>query len=307
MPIVAHPGRNGRPEAVRRLKRLLRILVSAAALAACGGKEAALDATRDTAPTWAPETSGREQPPMAPRLVLQMRTGGGFVPPEHAFTTVPDFTLYADGRLVQPGVRTAVYPGPALPSLFIGSVSAQDVDAAVSDAKQAGLTENPNAGRPMVTDLATTTFVLVTGGRTYRIEAYALGVDNVRGLTPAQRDSRRRLEDLRRRLEALAVATPLAPYRAESVSVLVRPYRESGFNAPQDAGPDEAEWPLGALTTGGKELLDGRCIGFSGPEADKVLAAADDAKVNTQWRSGGMTWALSFRPELPGSEPCSER
>lgn len=303
MSIVAHPGRDERP----RLKRLLRILLSAAALVACGANETALDATRNTAPTSAPESSGADQPLMAPQLVLQMRTGGGLVPPEHSFTIVPDFTLYADGRLIQPGVQTAVYPGPALPSLFVGSVSPQDVDAAVNGAKEAGLTKEPDAGRPIVTDQATTTFVLVTGGRTYRAEAYALGLDNVDGVTPAQRDSRRRLENLQRRLEGLAIATSLEPYQTESVSILVRPYRDSGFNAPQDAAPGEANWPLGSLTTGGKELLDGRCIGFSGPEADKVLATAEDATVNTQWSSAGNTWALSFRPELPGRQPCSEQ
>lgn len=167
-------------EATRQLPRLLTILLIAAALGACGGEGAAPDSTPDTATTAASRTPGGEQGAMPQRLVLQTRTDGGRVPPDLRFTTLPDFTLYADGRLVQPGVQTAVYPGPALPSLFVGSLSEQDVDAAVAAAKEAGLTEDPDAGRPMVTDRATTIFVLVAEGRTYRAAAYALGSDNAR-------------------------------------------------------------------------------------------------------------------------------
>ena len=238
--------------------------------------------------------------------MLQIRTGGGFVPREVAFTSLPQFTLYADGKVIQTGVTTAVYPGPALPSLFVGAAPAAEVRAAVAAARSAGVTEDPDLGRPLVTDMPTTTFVLADEGRSHRVEAYALGAGTPQGLSAAQRENRERLLDLQRRMEQLAAAIVVEPYRAEAVSVLVRPYPEAAQGAPQDPPPDQADWPLGSLTSDVRERPGPSCLGFTGPEAERVLAAARNAKSNTQWRSGGRTWALSFRPELPGVTPCRD-
>ena len=291
-------------EGLRRLPVLVMALLIGAALAACGGGSTRV-ATGGGAPTTAPPAPSGGAPPTAPRIVLRIRTGGGLVPREREFTTLPQLTLYADGRIIQTGASVAVYPGPALPSLFSGTVPDGGVRAAVAAAKEAGITEDPDLGRPATTDRPTTTFVLVDEGRTYRVAAYALGVDNADGLSAVQRKYRERLEDLQRQMEELAAATHLEPYQAEAVSVLARPYPASGPVGPEHLAPDQAEWPLSPLTTLGQSS-GARCLGFTGAEAERVLAAAREAKSNTRWHSGGMTWALSFRPELPGIAPCSD-
>lgn len=284
-------------------------VTAAAGLAACRGDGGttvgAADAGGGRPTTTAPGAA--TDPPVAAGLVLQITTGGGFLPPELSFATLPRFSLYADGRVVVPGPTTLEYPGPALPNLLTGTVPADDVRAAVAAARAAGVADAPDLRRPPVADAPTTTFVLVDGGTTHRAEAYALDIDleGGPGLAPGQRQGRQRLRDLVAESERLGAAAA-EPYRAAAVSVLVRPYSEVDRGGPPvEPEPGEAAWPLGDLAAGGRQQLGGRCLGFTGADAEVVLAAAGDARSNTRWRSGGEAWALTFRPELPGVEPCS--
>lgn len=242
--------------------------------------------------------------------VLQITTGGGFLPAELSFATFPVFTLYGDGRIVVPGPTTLEYPGAALPNLLTGSVSAGDVRAAVVAAKDAGVDDSPDLGQPPVADAPTTTFVLVEGGTTHRTEAYALDLDTggPTGLSAAQQAARRRLRELVATMTSELGAAATEPYRAAAVSVLVRPYADvERGGLPGEPAPGEADWPLADLATGGSEQFGGRCVGLAGADAERALDAAAGARANTRWRSGGTTWALTFRPELPGVEPCTTR
>ena len=263
------------------------------------------DGATTTAPP-AADGSPDDGADVAPGLVLQVYTGGGFVPVEYAFGSLPEFSLYGDGRVIATGPTTLEFPGRALPNVLVGRVDAGKVATAVEWAEDAGVTESPDLGQPPVADAPTTTVVLVDGGRTFRVDAYALGdFQDGPGLTPAQRESRRRLQGLRDRLADLAAAADES-YRATAVSVLVRPYPEPGpGEAPAEPAPGEADWPLGDLAAGGAEQFGGRCLGFTGAEAEQVLAAAGAARSNTRWRSGGVMWALAFRPELPDVAPCA--
>lgn len=237
-------------------------------------------------------------PPVAPDLMLQVRTGAGYF--EDAFTIIPEFTLYADGRVIRPGPRSAVHPAPALRPLLLGRLGDAEVRSAAAAAREAGLAGSPDVGDPTITDQSTTRFVLVEKAKTSLLNVYALNVreDELLGLSRTQLDNRRRLKDLARRLSELA-APAQEPFAAAAVSVLVVPRRP-------DAGPAarQAVWPLGDLAAGGTKQLWGRCLGFSGTESAQVLAAAAGAMSDTQWHSGGASWSLSFRPELPGDIPC---
>ncbi len=295
---------------MRRRAALAAILLAIGMMAGCGAVEPTVPDGAGSDPPGSPGSTGRSAttlPPVASDLVLQIRTGGGFVAPRTRFGTVPELTLYADGEVVQLGAVAAIYPGPALPPLFTGRVSDHDVRTAVAAARDAGVTRSADLGQPTVTDQATTRIILVDEGTTYRVDAYALGMEDGHGLTPKQRDDRRRLVDLQRRLEELAATAATEPYLAPAVSVLVTPAREGKDAVLPEVTPDVADWPLGDLATGGAEQLGGRCLGFTGRGAERVLAAASDARSNTRWRSGGTTWELTFRPELRGMTPCDER
>lgn len=284
------------------------LLAAALALAGCTERGTDVVAGDGGGTTTAPPGAG--PPAAAPAgLVLQVRTGGGFVPVEHAFAAVPEFSLYDDGRVVVTGPTTLEYPGPALPNLLVGRLGAEEVRGAVEAARQAGVDGGPDLGRPPVADAPTTSFVLVDGGRTSRVDAYALGFDAGPGITPAQQAARARLADLAGRLGGLGEVAS-EPYRADVVSVLVRPATgpEPGTgpgDEPARPARGEATWPLGDLRTGGTAHPGGRCLGFTGPEAGRVLEAAGAARADTRWRSGDATWSLTFRPELPGVAACT--
>jgi hypothetical protein len=234
-------------------------------------------------------------------LAVQIRTGGGFVPVEANFLNTPEFTLYADGRVIVTGPTTLEYPGAALPNLLQGRVNTQAVTAAVKSARAAGVFGQPDLGSPPVADAPTTTFTVVDGDQRATLDAYALGFDEAPGMTPAQQEARRKLQAFRDEMTNLGAAARES-YKASSLSVLVQPYRvvEGGV----EPAPGQADWPLANLATGGTEQFGGRCLGFTGADADRALAAAAQARSNTRWQSGGKEWSLSFRPELPGVEPC---
>lgn len=288
---------------MRRPAALLAVLT--ALLSGCSDDPTTVEAGDDGggASTTAPGPVATV-PPAGDGAVLQVTTGGGFVPAEIHFAGLPQFTLYADGRVVVPGPTTLEYPGRALPSLLTGSVGADDVRDVVEAARAAGVGKSLDLGRPPVADAPTTTFVLVDGEGTHRTDAYALDIDGT-GLSAAQQDARRRLRDLVAETGRLGNAAT-GPYRATAVSVLVRPYAEvdrGGLAA--EPPPAEVEWPLADLATGGREQFGGRCLGFTGDDAERVLAAAAGARADARWRSGATSWWLVFRPELPAAEPCA--
>ena len=258
------------------------------------------DSTTPT--TRPPGTTTPPAPTPAAGLAVQIRTGGGFVPIEYNFSNTPEFTLFADGRVIVTGPTTLEYPGKALPNLLEGRVNAQAVTAAIKSARTAGVFGKPDLGSPAVADAPSTTFTAVDGDQKATLDAYALGFDDGPGVSPAQQEARRKLAAFRDEMTNLGAAAR-DPYKATAVSVLVLPYQAG--QGGQEPAPGQAAWPVGNLGTGGIEQYGGRCLGFTGAEAARVLEAAGQARSNTRWQSGGKEWSLSFRLELPGAEPCA--
>lgn len=200
------------------------------------------------------------------------------------------------------------FPGAALPNLLVGTIDENAVRDAVKAAKEAGVATSPDLGQPPIADAPITTFVLVENGRTTTLEAYALGgFEDSPGLSAPQQSARRRLTEFAGRMATVGATAASEPYQATAVSVLVRPYTEPELGSPPvSLAPSERAWPVADLATGGLEKAGGRCLAFTGADATKVLVAAGEARANTRWRSGDASWALTFRPELPGAEPCAE-
>ena len=198
--------------------------------------------TGTTKPTTPPPTTASA--PVA-GLAVQIRTGGGFVPVEFNFINIPEFTLYADGRVIVTGPTTLEYPGAALPNLLEGRVNTQAVTAAVKSARAAGVFDNPDLGNPPIADAPSTTFTVVDDGQKATLGAYALGFNDGFGLTPAQQEARRKLQAFRDEMTNLGAAAR-DPYRAVALSVLVRPYQDQGGTEP---APGQADWPPGPLSS----------------------------------------------------------
>ena len=118
--------------------------------------------------------------------VVQVWSGGGFVPVGWDFSQVPELTVYEDGTIITPGPQIRIYPGPLLPYVLVSQLDAADVEAIVAAARAAGLlTAAPDYGMPGVADLPTTHIAITVDGVTYEHAAYALGYVSGEGMDGA--------------------------------------------------------------------------------------------------------------------------
>ena len=247
------------------------------------------------------------------KLVLQVATGGGFVPANFRLTELPSISLYGDGTLIAQGPQIAIFPGPAMPNLQVTRVTAAGMQRILRAARAAGLL---GPGRhydyPGIADAPTTTFTVTTeGGVVHKTSAYALGMDMDDARVP-EADRRGRqllaafqedLSDVRGRL-GQDVAGPDQQYVPRAVRIFV-----SAGN-PADAAEATlvkvVEWPLGPLGSFGAPRTDGvlRCGVLDGQDLERVRPLLAASHQLTFWRSEGKTYRLDLRPLLPDESGC---
>jgi hypothetical protein len=197
----------------------------------------------------------------------------------------------------------AIHPPPALPNLQVGTIGHDEVQDLVDRALAAGVAETADLGSPPVADVPTTRFTVVTTEETYVRDVYALWeAPEDGGLTPEQRDARKRLTDLLTALTDRSAATE--PYVAETVAAVVSPWIDPG----DGLTPAELSWPGPALPgepTGGPP--DVTCVTATGDQARALLDAARSANAATPWVTGdGTRWSVLFRPLLPDETGCAD-
>jgi hypothetical protein len=260
-----------------------------------------------------------EYPRGSENLVLQVHSGGGFVPIVWHLREFPLFSLYGDGRVITQGPQIAIYPPPALPALLERRVSDEGIQAILKAAREAGL---QGAGRRFevfeVTDLPTTTFTVVTEGQVHETAVYGLG-EVPDDLAVGDRKERRTLFEFQSDLLDLESWLPEGsvssdrPYEYDRLTVFVVPVSEGGgdYGGDDQLEPSRKEWPLpGSLSAFGEPMPntpDVRCGTVEGADLKPVLAAAGEASVDTMWHSGGAAHLIVFRPLLPGEPPCPKQ
>jgi len=268
--------------------RVLALLPLIAA-AACGqGRAADVDATVSVAPD---------------ALVLQVVRAGGFLPAGAAFRTVPSVSVYGDGRVVTPGPQIEIWPAPALPSVQLGRLDAEQVRRLV-DAGGEIVDAQEDYGRPPVADAPTTAVVVHDGDR--RGVAAAVALEELSGelappdgggLTQEQRAARERLGVYVRQVQDAAASAPAEAYEGEGLAVLAERYGDAA--AVEEGPPSTIAWP-------GPALAPGTCTVVTGGEAAEVRRAAASASVETRWTAGGQVLRLALRPLLPHERTCDQ-
>jgi len=254
---------------------------------------------------------GIDHPTGADDLVLRVDVGGGFIPVEYTLRNFPSFALYGDGRLVSQGPQIEIYPGPALPSLLVRTVSGDGIDTILEAAQDAGLLGPDRSYEfPCIADAGTTTFTLSADGAKHVVSAYALyeGATDCPGIDD---DARAKLAEFQTKLGDLASWLPdgsLGKERAfveDELRVFVRPYAAS---PEPDLQQPVVEWPLVTpLDTFGERypgLEDTRCGAVSGADHDALRIAAQQTNELTPWTSAGTRYLLVFRPLLPEEHGC---
>jgi hypothetical protein len=257
-----------------------------------------------------------EYPRGSEDLVLQVHSGGGFVPMVWHLRELPLFSLYGDGRIITQGPQIAIYPPPALPALLEWRVSDEGIQAILKAAREAGL-QGPDRRLEVfeVTDLPTTTFTVVTDGQTHQTAVYGLG-DVPDDLPVGDREERRTLFEFQSELLDLESWLPKGsvssdrPYEYARLRLFVVPTSEGGgdYGGDDQLEPSTKEWPLprplSAFGAPMPNTPDVRCGTVEGPDLKDILAAAGEASSETIWQSGGDVHLIAFRPLLPGEPPC---
>jgi len=247
----------------------------------------------------------------ADQLVLRIDTSGGFVAPQQTLQQMPSISLYGDGRVITQGAQIEIYPGPALPSLVVTSITPSGIQSILQDALAAGLGESRSYPTMTVSDMPTTTFTLNVDGETHTTRVYALGAgSSAPGMTAEERKARATLErfssevsDLRRSLPAGSVG-PDRPYAPEALRVFVQPY---GQQPDPTLHEPEVAWPISTplASFGSESSAPGiRCGAVTGADARRLLSAAGSANQLTPWTSDREQYSLTFRVLLPDEHGC---
>jgi len=251
-------------------------------------------------------------PTGADEVVLRVSTAGGLLAPLVAYTAVPEFTLYGDGRIVATGPTTQQYPQAALPNLQTAVVSEQDIQAILAAAKEAGLFQNGvDYGQPGVADVGTTTITVNADGMAYTSQIYALGFEDASGLTAQQQQARAAVGDFTGKLGDPSAITgnqaAWEPYDFSALAVYSRPVDTTASTDQGGVQPNHLPWPLADLAAAGESLpAPGglRKLVVTGDDLNLLKPLLDKATQITLWKSGDTEYNLSFRPLLP-DEPAA--
>ncbi|MDG4764587.1 hypothetical protein O7632_10800 [Solwaraspora sp. WMMD406] len=283
--------------------RGVRVAVTAVSLlllAAACGQNAGVDSSGDAA------AGGSSLP--ADTLVLRVDYTGGFTTPAMLATRLPMISVYADGRVITQGPTILVYPGPALPNLQVQTISAEQVDDLVKQARAAGVGTEQDLGTPPVADAASTRFTVRTEEGVEQLEVYALGEADLggSGLTAEQTAARQKLQAFADSLTELSgtSAEDSAPYTPTAIAAVAEPWvsGDEGLGEQPEVAWPGPELPGESLT----ETLQLGCVTVTGDSASELLTVAADATTATPWTSGGKRWTVTLRPLLPDETDCAD-
>lgn len=180
----------------RRLVHFVSVAALAVALAACGSDGTSSNDTGSTGPDGTgpagtdqgrgdtlPSPDGYAHPTGPDDVVIEYTELSGFTTREYAFQQPPVVLISGDGRVFTTGPQIAIYPGPALPNIQVGTITEEAVQQLLSIADEAGLFADIDyTEESLVADAATATVTINVDGTPWVHSAYALGID-VPGVT----------------------------------------------------------------------------------------------------------------------------
>ena len=236
-------------------------------------------------------------------LVLRVAQSGGFIAPSTIASRLPQFSLYGDGRIVQPGAQMAIYPGPALPAIAVSRVDGDGFDRIVAAARAARLTgPDRHAGGPGNPDVPSTVVTFFDGHSRHTVTFNEQLDSPMTGTPDPIAAFLRHIGDLARWLPKGSL-TEEGPMPIERLAVLVSA-EPTGQMIPEP----EIAWPLASSPAAMAEPLAGSnlpCLSLTGDALAKVLPPAEGSNQLTPWTSGSSRAWLVFRPLLPDERSCS--
>ncbi len=293
----------------RRLVQFASVAAFALALAACGSDGTA---SNDTA---SPDTGGSAEPgsdqgagdtlpapegyahPTGPDdVVIEYTELSGFTTREYAFQQPPMVLISGDGRVFTTGPQIAIYPGPALPNIQVGTITEEAVQQLLSIADDDGLfAEIDYTEESLIADASTATVTINVDGTSWVHSAYALGMDEP-GKTPSPEratllEFTAQLTDLANTVGAdqLGPTDAFAPdnYLIQSVEAATPTTTADGIE------PTIVDWP----TTADVALADAtQCAVVSAESVGDLFTNADQL---TYFVDDGVTYQVVAVQQLP--------
>lgn len=261
------------------------LIATAFVLSACGAGE----------PGTMPDTT---QPDV---VILTVSDEGGFAPVESLLGRHPRYVLQADGRLYTPGAVPAIYPGPMLTPIFVGTVDDETMGEIMTLIREADLPDidrvDDTTATNHVADATTTVITYFDGTTEHTLSVYALGIASDESATAQAAANLVRALD-----EAAAGLSDATEYQPTKVEI-----RTSDQMALPDAEFRNTEpWPLGVSPADMPETAHGwRCVVVEGPPAGDLLEVFADANSATVWEYEGTEHALIARGLMPGEPGCA--
>ncbi len=249
-------------------------------------------------------------------LVLRIDMGGGLAGPDQNALSIPQVSVYADGRVISQGAQIDIYPGPALPALSLSRLSPAGLARVLDEAAEAGLTGG-DRHYPMrgIADAHSTMFTVVIEGETHVVTAEALGLEagHEDQFDATELQARRAMIEFQAALSYLPpwlgtdVLADGLPYEFDELRIIARPGLPP--DEPDLAQPD-LEWPLPEpLMSFGEPYPmgeDARCGTVSGEDLQTLLPLVMNANQLTRWESDGQLYELLLRPLLPDESGCPD-
>lgn len=287
-------------------------------VAACAGGTTGSDGLRGGGPARTSDPGTVVASAVGHAAVLRVDLAGGLITSQMLAARLPVVSVYPGGQVISEGPQAAIFPGPALPNVQLRRISAADVQRLVDRAVAAGVGAGRDYGEPSLTDVSSTRFTVRTPEGVGTTQVRGLAEADGTGLTAAQQDARRDVQDLLDALTGLSgtLGGDAEPYTPTAVAAIAAPLvsdcPSGGVQSPGFCGgglprPAERAWPGPALP--GEPLVEGHevgCVTASGPDTTALLAAARTAMNTTPWTSGGRRWTVHFRPLLPDESGCAD-
>jgi len=241
--------------------------------------------------------------PPASGLTLRIAADGGFVPPGFLVTRLPQLSVYADGRAIEPGAVPAIYPGPASQPLVAHQLDAAALDRLRQAARSAGLAGLDRAWTAVdVADVETTVLTFVDGAGTHVHSFYALGFPPSGRASAEERAARQAASELVQVAGTIVSGTPGTSWTRAAYRIYTSPVDDPAPSL--EPAPNVLDWPAGLPSLASLEPLPRGLAAFGcgvidGDRLASFTALLVNATQITRYRDGGREWTLLVRPLLP--------
>jgi hypothetical protein len=299
----------------RQLFTLVSTSALVVALAACGSDgSASSDRTDDTAagttpdgPTTGtvdtlPAAEGFAHPTGPDDEIINYSQVGGFTTREYTFQQPPVLLISGDGRVFTTGPVAAIYPGPALPNIQVGTITEEGIQTILAAADEAGLLAEVVYEAPtIVADASTASVTLNVDGVSWLHEAYALGLGAgpdaaVGAESSPEREALLAFTTQLTDLSALVGADqlgPVVPFEAEEYLIQAIPVDDLSSFGGDGIEPTVIDWPA----TTGIALADaGECTVVSAADVGDLFTEANQL---TLFAEGDVTYQVIAVQRLP--------